>query len=176
MKQLLIILVAGLLIAACGDGREETPQSGEPVEAGGEITPVARTIAGSFDAAVERISLGDASGGVGLLLDIPLMTGPEQSLPAGFKQHIEQARTAFAANDRAAFAAALRAALLAWIPDWSEDRKPLPGGKNHEPAPLARVFLDRIHSARELMKKGEAEPAVTVLLEALLLIQPASEN
>lgn len=176
MKQWLIVMVAGLLLTACGDGHEKPSQSGEAVEAG-EVAPVARTIDGSFGAAIEHISLGDVSGGIGLLLDIPLMTGPEQSLPTGFKRHIELARTAYATNNRTGFAAELRAALRAWNPGWlPQDRKPHSSGKNPPPAPPARIFLDRVENARELMKNGEAEPAVTVLLEALLLVQPAAAD
>ena len=167
-----ILATAALLALSCGQ-----PQKGETPEKvaspGGTIASLSETISGKFDGALTSIAEGDIGSGLGMLLDITLLTGPEAGLPEGFKDAIERARAAYAADDMAGGREHVVAALGIWNPDRGEDAA-APRQDTGTPGPLAQLFRDKIVAARDLMTQGDSKSAVTAILEALLLLGPAS--
>jgi hypothetical protein len=166
-----ILTIAALLTLSCGQAQKgDAPgETASPQEA---VAPVAETISGKFDAAMTSIAEGDIGRGAGSLLDITLLAGPEAELPEGFKDAIERARAAFAADEVAAGREHVGAALKIWDPE-KEKATPAGGAEAETPGPVSQLFRDKIVAARDLMARGEAKSAVTSILEALLLLAPA---
>jgi hypothetical protein len=171
MRKWPIAAIAALLALGCGQPEKgEAPEKVASPE--GTVAPVAEMIGGKFEGALTSIAEGDIGSGVGMLLDITLLTGPEAGLPEGFKDAIERARAAFAANDMAGGRKQVVAALGIWNPERGEDAA-APGPDTGTPGPLAQLVRDKIVAARDLMTRGDSKSSVTAILEALLLLSPA---
>jgi hypothetical protein len=167
-----VLAVAILLAMGCGrEGTEgQTAESAAPQEA---VAPVAAKVGEMFDEAVAAISGGEIGRGIGSLLDITLLTGPETEQPAGFAKEIEKARAGFSAGDMATGLDHVAAALKIWDPEKGEAAATPGPDSEAVPAPIAQFFKDKITTARDLMIRGEAKSGVTAILEGLLLLGPA---
>jgi hypothetical protein len=167
------ILAFGILLAV-GCGREategRTAESAAPPET---VAPVAAKIGELFDEALAAISGGEIGRGVGSLLDITLLTGPESEQPAGFAEEIGKARAGFLAGDMAAGLDHVAASLKIWDPEKGEAVAAPGPDSGGTPAPVAQMFKDKITAARDLMTRGDSKSSVTAILEALLMLAPA---
>jgi hypothetical protein len=179
MKKFSVVLMITMLVFCLGAiGRAKPALNRAPEQEKAqtqETAPVAQAIAASFEEAVNSIAGGDFVGGISLLLDITLLTGPEESLPEGFKDKIVQAKSEFAVNDLAAGGRNVREALKIWNPDAEVELTTGDESEAENPAPLARIFKGKIMSARDLMVEGDVKSAVTTILQALLMLSPAQD-
>ena len=174
MRKWMILIVALVFVFGCG--KREKEEAAEAAAVSSEtVAPVSQVIDGNFESAINSIAEGDISRGVGMLLDITLLTGPDSDLPEGFKDRIEQARTSYQANDMAAGGEYVREALKIWNPSGEEED--VSGDvENMIPGPVAQIFRNKIIAARDLMKQGDAKTAVATILEALSLLSPAKTS
>lgn len=176
MKKWMVLIIAAVFVFGCGQGeKEETVMADIKAPVQDNVAPVAQTIAGNFEGAMASIAQGEIGKGIGMLLDITLLTGPETDLPAGFKDSIEKARASYESNDMASGGDRIREALKIWSPA-VEEEKMSDSAETQSPAPIAQIFKDQLTKARDLMKEGDAKAAVSTILKALLLLSPAPQN
>jgi hypothetical protein len=178
MKKWMVLFVAAILIIGCGQGEKEDAVKAEVKGPDQEsVAPVAQTIAGNFEGAMSSIAAGEISKGIGMLLDITMLTGPETVLPEGFKDSIEKARAAYEANDMAAGGESVRSALKIWNPKSEGEETDVAGdAESSTPGPIAQIFKEKLTTAQNLMKEGDAKAAVSTILKALLLLSPATHS
>jgi len=171
MKKWMLFIVVLVFVFGCGQGEKEEAPEAEVVSKE-TVAPISQEIDGNFEGAMDSIAGGEIGRGIGMLLDITLLTGPVSDLPEGFKDRIEQARASYQADDMAAGGEHVRQALKIWNPSGVEEA--VSGNvETGMPGPVAQIFRDKILTARESMKQGDAKTAVATILEALLLLSPA---
>jgi len=175
MKKWMVVFTAAALVFGCAQG--DTPEARKGTSpAAQENASVAQAAAGHFDEAISGIAGGDVVKGVSLLLEIILLSGPEESFPEGFKAKIEEAHADFGVGDFAAGGADIREALRIWDPAAEAEAKAAGEGESGNQAALAQIFKDKLMAARDQLAQGNAKAAVKGILQALLMLSPAPEN
>ncbi|MBN2399447.1 MAG: hypothetical protein JXI33_03810 [Candidatus Aminicenantes bacterium] len=169
MKKWMVVFAMASLVFCCGqaDAAEETAQ---------EQVPVAQAAAKYFDEALASIAGGDVGKGVNLLLEIILLSGPEESFPEGFKAKIEQTRADIGSGDYAAGGTGIRDALRIWDPAAEAEAKAAVKRESENQTPLGQIFKDKLTASRDLFVQGDRKAAVKGILQALLLLSPAPGN
>lgn len=175
MNKWMVVITAAALVFGCAQGDAPDARAGTS-PAAQDPASVAQAAAGHFDEAIADIAGGDVVQGVNLLLEIILLTGPEESFPEGFKAKIEEAHADFGIGDFAAGGADIRQALKIWDPTAEAESKAAVETESENQAALAQIFKDKLTAARDLLAQGEAKAAVTGILQALLMLSPAPEN
>ncbi|NQT80625.1 MAG: hypothetical protein HQ555_09590 [Candidatus Aminicenantes bacterium] len=152
-----ISLVISLILPLCGqDQRKE------------EIPPLAQEIANKISLALQKFEKGRATEGVPLLLDVILLTRPRSSWPDGFAGAIESAKDSFQNANYSEGTGYVKQAMGLFEPD-----KPRHIERNNgQISNIADTILNKIQSALEGFKTGNADQAVILILESLALLGP----
>ena len=134
-----------------------------------DVPPLAQMIAENLQAAIQNYKDDQVPEGAMLLCDVILMTRPEASWPEGFTDAVDSAKDFF---ERAAFsegAGYIKRAMKIFNPDYSEPSDQSGGSM----AAIGRLILNKINTAIENFKAGDADQGVLSILESLALLGPA---
>ena len=135
-----------------------------------DIPSLAQIISEKMTTAVENFKEGKASEGALLLLDVVKLTRPESAWPEGFIDRIDTAEQAFKDNDFVCAVSEVKRALDLVIPEYPPIA---PSDDEDQVSNLAKAILSKIQSAGAFFKMGNADRAVILILEALLLLGPS---
>lgn len=133
-----------------------------------EIPPVAEEMANKISLAIKNFEEGSVSEGAPQLLDVVLLTRPRSSWPDGFADAVESAKSSFKENNFSEGIDSVKKALKLFNPDMTEQTGETEGRITN----LAEILRNKIQSATEKLKEGEADQAVILILESLLLLGP----
>jgi hypothetical protein len=162
----ILVILVFLLCCRNQDNAEQTQVSEETM--GGGIAAVAQAIENNLDLAVGNLENGRVGEGAGLLLDSILLVKPRDQWPAGFRDHIAQAKEHFAAGSFSDGVGEVTSALDLI----KQPVDAVQSGEEGEIAPIAAILKGKIAEAKEEFKKGNADQGVIALLEALQLFAP----
>ena len=178
MKKWIIASTIILFIStACnkGESPSASAEKAVPAETSAQekIGALAAQIAANLEDAKSFISRGEISQGLSRLLDVVLLTRPDEALPSGYKERIESARESFDRQDLAAGGDDVAAALALWRVDSGLPAPPQSDGADTgTPGPLAEIFATMLDESKALFEQGQADQGVAKILEALLLLAP----
>ncbi len=173
-KWIIVPAICLLLLSACSKGDSPEPAEEATAPAEESIGAVAAQIAANLDDAKASLSEGEIAKGLGMLLDVTLLTRPEDQLPEGFKETITSAREAFNRMDFAAGGESVAEAWQIWSSETGLSSETRAGEAEAErtPAPVAEGMSKLIDASKEDFKQGLANEGVAKILQALLLISP----
>ena len=158
MKKWILILAAMLLILPFGIETRDLQ----------DVPPVAQQIAGKIQLAIQNYKEDKVPEGATLLCDVILMTRPRTLWPEGFAETVDSAKSMFRKGQFSEGVADIKQAIKIFQPEQSTSS----GEGDGQVANLARVILNKIESALEKFKAGEADRAVLLILESLALLAP----
>jgi len=133
-----------------------------------EIPPLGQRIAENTQQAVLNYKDSNVIEGAARLCDVVLMVRPRTSWPDGFTKAIETAKDSFLKADFSKGVGSIKRAIMIFRPDYST----LSSEKIGHVTNIAQLTLDKIKSANENFKAGNADQAVLLILESLILLSP----
>ena len=133
-----------------------------------EIPPLGQRIAENIQQAVLNYKDNNVIEGAALLCDVVLMVRPRTSWPDCFTEAIEMAKDSFLKADFSQGVGSIKEAIMIFKPDYSTPSSE----KTAQAANIAQLTLDKIKSANENFKAGNADIAVLLILESLILLSP----
>ena len=158
-KWIWILLIVILLVFVFCKGEEDQERIG----------PVALAVEENITDAVNLLKEDRASEGINLLLDIVLISRPENKAPSGFIDHIKSAKQSFQEGNLSEGGRFIHNALL--IIDQGRAGKEAKS-ETEEIAPLAQIMEQKIMEAKEAFIQGDADKGSHLLLESILIIAP----
>ena len=158
MKKWNLILIAIFLILPFGIQTRDVQ----------DIPPVAQQIAEKIQLSIQNYKENMVPEGAALLCDAVLMTRPRDSWPEGFAEAIDSAKIRFSKGEFTEGAGNIRQAIKIFKPEQS----PSSPEEDGQIGNLAQSILNKIESAVENFKIGEADKAVLLILESLTLLAP----
>lgn len=154
----LVFLTAGLILTSWAQAR-----------IGQDVPPVAQQVAEKIQTAIQNYKDGKIPEGAASLCDVVLKTRPASSWPGGFEAAMGSARGMFLKGQFSEGVGFVRQAIKLFKPDYEE----APAEGSGSTAGLAQLALNKIESALENFKTGNADQAVLLILESLTLLGPA---
>jgi hypothetical protein len=138
---------------------------GQPQE---EVPPLAQQIAENIQQAVQSYKNDEVVKGATILCDVVLMTRPSSAWPEGFTEALDSAKDSFQKTNFSEGVASIKKAIKIFKPDYLTSSEESTG----QLANIAQIILNKIESAVENFKVGNADQAVLLILESLTLLSP----
>jgi len=134
-----------------------------------EVPPIAQQIADKTQQAIQNYKEDKVPDGATLLCDVILMTRPRTSWPEGFTGAIDSARNTFQKGQFSEGVGHIKQAIKILKPEYPTSPEEGDGSL----ADIAKLILNKIETAIEKFKAGDADQAVLLILESLALLSPA---
>ena len=134
-----------------------------------DVPPVAQQISEKIQLAIQNYKEDKIPEGAILLCDVVLSTRPRTSWPDGFAETIDSARNIFQKGQLAEGIGHIKRAIEIFKPDHETSSEKGDGSM----AAITQLVLNKIESAVENFKSGDADLAVLLILESLTLLSPA---
>ena len=133
-----------------------------------ELPPLAQQICEKTQQAILYYKENNVIKGAALLCDVVLMVRPRTSWPDGFTEAVETAKGSFLKANFSNGVGSIKKAIIIFKPDYSRPSY----DKTGQVANIAQLTLEKIKSALEKFKAGNADQAVLLILESLILLSP----
>jgi len=174
------IIILLIILLSCQKQNKQEPEVSEKARKEENIAPVGETVRENMLTAMEELKAGKAGQGAQLLLESVLLVKPKENFPKGFESKIFRAKEQFQSGDFNKGSELISEALDIFrsataLPqekavEKSSDLEPV---QREEAAfPIAANIRNNILSAMELFREGNADTAIVLILESLLLFSP----
>jgi hypothetical protein len=134
-----------------------------------DIPPLAQQISEKMQLAIQNYKEDKVPEGATLLCDVVLMTRPRTSWPEGFVGAVDSAKKTFQKGQFSEGIGYIKQAITIFRPEYPTFAEE----GSRSPANIAKLILNKIESAIENLKAGDADQAVILILESLTLLSPA---